>query len=114
MVPLDGSDLAERALPAAERLAAAIGATLHLVRVVDVPQEFKAALGPVYLPSTIYEDLMTRETEAATADLGVVRERVTGEAHVTARAKQLPGDTAETPLGYERDAGRPARRGRRR
>jgi nucleotide-binding universal stress UspA family protein len=105
MVPLDGSDLAERALPAAERLAAATGATLHLVRVVDVPQELKAALGPVYLPGTLYEELMTRETEAATAYLGAVRERVTGEAHVMARAKQLAGDTAETLLGYERDAG---------
>lgn len=35
MVPLDGSALAERALPCAERVAAASGATLHLVRVAS-------------------------------------------------------------------------------
>src|SRR5436305_1836440 len=54
MVPLDGSALAERALPCAERLARASGATLHavlaglegiavrevtLLRVIAAPQE---------------------------------------------------------------------------
>jgi len=37
LVPLDGSDRGERALPVAARLAEATGATLHLVRVVEPP-----------------------------------------------------------------------------
>ncbi len=36
VVPLDGSELAERALPEAEKLAGLSGAPLHLIRVVDV------------------------------------------------------------------------------
>jgi nucleotide-binding universal stress UspA family protein len=35
VVPLDGSDLAERAMATAEGLSRALGAPLHLVRVVD-------------------------------------------------------------------------------
>ena len=35
VVPLDGSKLAERALPESERLARLIGAPIHLVRVID-------------------------------------------------------------------------------
>src|SRR5436853_582850 len=46
MVPLDGSELAERALPCAERLAVAAGATLHLVRIVEPPA------WPAYVPLT--------------------------------------------------------------
>lgn len=37
VVPLDGSDIAEQALPPAEELARATGATMHLVRVVEFP-----------------------------------------------------------------------------
>jgi nucleotide-binding universal stress UspA family protein len=36
VVPLDGSELAEQALPAAEELARLRGAPLHLIRVVDL------------------------------------------------------------------------------
>ncbi|MGI8476547.1 MAG: universal stress protein, partial [Thermomicrobiales bacterium] len=36
VVPLDGSRFAERALPDAERLARLTGATIHLVRFVDL------------------------------------------------------------------------------
>lgn len=36
IVPLDGSELAERALPTAEKLAHLTGASLHIVRVVDL------------------------------------------------------------------------------
>ena len=86
LVPLDGSELAERALPAAERLATATGATLHLVRAVGVPQTLEAAHGPTYLPGDIYEDLIAWETEAARAYLAAARERVAGESRVTARA----------------------------
>ena len=37
VVPLDGSDLAEQAVATAEGLARSMGATIHLLRVVDFP-----------------------------------------------------------------------------
>jgi nucleotide-binding universal stress UspA family protein len=38
VVPLDGSELAEKALPEAEQMARLTGGTVHLVRVVDLVQ----------------------------------------------------------------------------
>ena len=38
VVPLDGSDIAELAIPEAERMARLTGAPLHLIRVVDPSQ----------------------------------------------------------------------------
>jgi len=75
MVPLDGSELAERALPCAERLARLMGATLHLVRVA----------GPVFettnsaVPETETElerddaDFLVAEMRAAEAYLARAR-----------------------------------------
>ena len=46
VVPLDGSDLAEHALPTGEELARLTGAPLHLLRVVNYPiSEFSYASG---------------------------------------------------------------------
>jgi len=42
MVPLDGSELAERALRYAESLGALTSGTLHVVRVVEPPAAVKA------------------------------------------------------------------------
>jgi nucleotide-binding universal stress UspA family protein len=47
VVALDGSLLAESALPAAEKIAAALGAPIHLVRVVD-PMSIFTAFGREY------------------------------------------------------------------
>ena len=38
VVPLDGSDIAEMAIPEAERMARLTGAPLHLIRVIDLRQ----------------------------------------------------------------------------
>jgi nucleotide-binding universal stress UspA family protein len=44
LVPLDGSDLAERAIPAAARIAKAIeGSAISLVRVIRAPAEFETS-----------------------------------------------------------------------
>jgi nucleotide-binding universal stress UspA family protein len=45
LVPLDGSKVAERALPAAEELGRLMRAPLHLVRVVDPAQISASSLG---------------------------------------------------------------------
>ena len=44
LVPLDGSDLAEQAIPPAEGLARSFDATLHLVQVFSVPRELVSVL----------------------------------------------------------------------
>jgi nucleotide-binding universal stress UspA family protein len=49
VVPLDGSDLSGRALPTAEELSRAIGAPMHLVRVLDFNYPAKLADDPVDL-----------------------------------------------------------------
>jgi nucleotide-binding universal stress UspA family protein len=45
LVPLDGSAVAERALPLARRLAQSTGASLHLLRVVDLSGDWRIDAG---------------------------------------------------------------------
>jgi nucleotide-binding universal stress UspA family protein len=56
MVLLDGSGLAEQALPYAEQLVAALGGTLHLTRVVEQPAAVRAH--SVGAPVNVYEGLI--------------------------------------------------------
>jgi len=103
LVPLDGSDRGERALPVAVRLAEATDATLHLVRVVEPPAVSTAAL---YAPVNVYDDLMTAERGEAAAYLGRLRAGVdTGGGERAVRLAHPTGDVAATLLDYERDAG---------
>ena len=66
VVPLDGSELAERALPPAEEMARRFGAPLHLIRVADVTRvrfgANEAALEYAALGGELTED----EAEART------------------------------------------------
>ena len=104
MVPLDGSELAERALPCAEQLGVATGATLHLVHVVELAPPLTWPFAPAYMPGSIYDDVVAQETQQATAYLDKMRERVAaGGVHV--RTKHMVGYAAATLLDYERDAG---------
>ena len=104
LVPLDGSELAERALPCAERLGVATGATLHLVHVVELAPPLTGPFAPAYLPGSVYGDLVAQETQLATAYLDKMRERAAaGGVHV--RTEQMVGYAAATLLDYERDAG---------
>ena len=104
MVPLDGSELAERALPCAERLGVATGATLHLVHVVELMPPPTGPFALAYAPGGIHGDLVAQETQQATAYLDKMRERVAaGGVHV--RTEQMLGLAAATLLDYERDAG---------
>ena len=104
MVPLDASELAERALPCAERLGVATGATLHLVHVLELVPPPEGPFALAYAPGGIHGDLVAQETQQATAYLDKVRERVAaGGVHV--RTEQMLGLAAATLLDYERDAG---------
>src|ERR687884_1849668 len=104
LVPLDGSERAERALPCAERLGVATGATLHLVHVVELVPPPEGPFALAYAPGGIHGDLVAQETQQATAYLDKVRERVVASG-VPVRTEQMLGLAAATLLDYERDAG---------
>src|SRR5437868_1110806 len=104
MVPLDGSELAERALPCAERLGVATGAALHLVHVVELAPPLTWPFAPAYMPGSIYDDVVAQETQQATAYLDKMRERVAASG-VHVRTEHMVGYAAATLLDYERDAG---------
>jgi nucleotide-binding universal stress UspA family protein len=87
MVPLDGSDNSEKALPAATRLASAFGARMSLVRAVPwAVQAYPYSLPDAYLPQVDQEleagakkYLQRKESEVKGLDVGafVVRGPVT-------------------------------------
>lgn len=107
LVPLDGSELAERALPFAERVARATGATIHLVRVVVPPSDHELdawAADAMYIPAGYYTDMLDSETRHATAYLDRIHAQMSAIGlHV--RAAPLIGHAASTLLDYERTAG---------
>jgi nucleotide-binding universal stress UspA family protein len=72
VVPLDGSELAERALPAAEDLARLTGAPLHLVRIVEMSRLDR--YGPYGLAATraAFETVVEEEEAMAQDYLAAV------------------------------------------
>ncbi|GAC1445794.1 MAG: universal stress protein [Chloroflexota bacterium] len=100
IVPLDGSELAEQALPYAEHLAAATGATLHLVRVVEPPSAVRAhGLGA---PVNVYENVVAAQRGEATAYLDGIRSRLESEG-ITTIVATLDGYAAAALLDYARE-----------
>lgn len=76
VVPLDGSDLAEQALAAAEDLAQTMGTAMHLIRVIEFP-----ASSFTY----VYGSMMESEAVA----LQLEDERTTAEAYLQEMAQAL-------------------------
>ncbi len=69
VVPLDGSELAERALPQAEGLSRLTSAPLHLVRVVDLTRlERYGPYAPI-VPAGAFDRVLAEEREAAREEL---------------------------------------------
>ncbi len=85
LVPLDGSELAEQAIPVATALARASGAELHLMHVF-VPYAARADMPGAVLDNVGLEKQLE---EQSTEYLRVVTERVAGE---------LPGRTIADPV----------------
>lgn len=85
LVPLDGSENSERALPHAREMAKAYGATLHLLKVVSVSDELGFLQGGEagYVTTPQYRDLVDNiinsQREQAETYLGQVKSRLEGE-----------------------------------
>jgi nucleotide-binding universal stress UspA family protein len=69
MVPLDGSSLAEQALPVAARLAKATGGSLLLVQVVSLPIDYSGGLSPV---PVMTQEIVDSELQRATNYLATI------------------------------------------
>jgi nucleotide-binding universal stress UspA family protein len=95
VAPLDGSDLAEQALPIAVRLAGILGSPLHLVRAIDVDNiravihESRSGHAGPYTGET-YEDARKVAEERATSYLEAIAEPIRGQG-VTVNTELLQG-----------------------
>ena len=67
LVPLDGSEVSERALPHAQNLAAAFGARVHLLQVISLSHEYEVyhGAGEGGLTATGYSIEMAEQITAA-------------------------------------------------
>jgi nucleotide-binding universal stress UspA family protein len=89
VVPLDGSEVAEAALPYAEELAGALGASLHLITVVEREPGGLFALAP-----EIREQLAQGQLEGVTEYLATIARGLRGRGVVT------DTETVETIAGH--------------
>jgi nucleotide-binding universal stress UspA family protein len=88
VVPLDGSELAERVLSHAETLARLLGASLHLVRVVDVARvERYGAIAVEYAAL----DLLLEDERVAAREYLAATERDLGERGFTVTTELREG-----------------------
>lgn len=79
IVPLDGSELAERALPQAAELARLARASLHLVRVIDVSRLERYGAYGLALEYAALGQVVAEEEAAARQYLDEVAARLTAE-----------------------------------
>jgi nucleotide-binding universal stress UspA family protein len=97
LVPLDGSALAERALPHAGGIARATGAEVILLQVVRAP------LGDAPEAGQTEEDRAIRESVVeALSYLGKIAGKLDEEGSVKVRTEVLEGPAAEGILGFAR------------
>ena len=92
VVPLDGSEFAERALPEAEGLARLTGAPVHLLRVTDLSQFIWLGEFGIAMDVSDAEAETARETTDAAAYLLTIAERLAGSG-LTAETEVRRGQT---------------------
>lgn len=91
VVPLDGSPLAERALPVAQSLAQQLDVPVHLITAVDMTSLLPVEMLPtVAFDATLYEETLTRIQSGAEAWLKAAAQQLQG-AGVTTTWDVLPG-----------------------
>jgi nucleotide-binding universal stress UspA family protein len=91
IAPLDGSPIAEQALPHVAALAKALGAKVTLVRVVPTTAYY---MGMMDYPSSVYQELLDAEEETAGKYLGEIAARLRKEGVTIAAEKLGRGDPA--------------------
>ncbi len=94
LVPLDGSKLAESALPEAEKLARLTGAELVLVRVIDYSSRDRFSDFCLLYEYQAMANALEEERVLATAYLGDLSARLAGEGY-TVSSKLVDGIAAK-------------------
>jgi len=100
LVPLDGSPLAEQALPHAEEMARATGAEIVILRVPTIPPFL--TWGPD--PGMVMPALLNEAYEEADAYLANVARRLHARGFVVHKAPMDPGPVADAIIDYAREA----------
>jgi nucleotide-binding universal stress UspA family protein len=102
VVPLDGSDLAERALPHGEELASVMGLPLHLIRVVDVATTAGFVMTDFMYSDTLITDARQGEEAAADEYLARLNERYANRA-IRVTTERRTGSIPRELLAAARD-----------
>ncbi|MFC1999393.1 universal stress protein [Chloroflexota bacterium] len=102
LVPLDGSELGERALPYVEELAAATGAEVLLLEVVAL--QYDIALAETYTPNVgqLSEDFAKRTLANAEKYLKSIEERLS-QRGITVRSEIETGVPAERVIAHAKE-----------
>jgi nucleotide-binding universal stress UspA family protein len=80
VVPLDGSPLAEEALPTAQTLAKRLGVPIHLISAIDMMRIIPVEVTPVVaFDAAVYEETLSQLDAGATALLAEISERLAHE-----------------------------------
>jgi nucleotide-binding universal stress UspA family protein len=98
VVPLDGSELAEQALPAAEELARLSGAPIHLIRVVDLTRLERYGAYGLAVEYAGFETVAAEERQVAEQYLAEVRTRLHGRG-ATVTSEVVDGTTTRVLVG---------------
>ncbi len=104
LLPVDGSALAEAALPYAKELARRFDATLHLVRVAETPEIYSLLSVPAGAPASaeVLNQLAEQLIEAATTYVNELAERLRSEG-LRVETHVLEGIAPEQLLAFERE-----------
>ncbi len=107
LVPLDGSELAERALPVAQSIAQSSNATIHLVQVVSrLPEAEAGRSGDSFQAAELERDAARRLVEARITRGKEYVDRVAAQlkkAGIEVATALLEGGAAENIVNYTRE-----------
>jgi nucleotide-binding universal stress UspA family protein len=98
VVPLDGSELAEQALPAAEELARLSDAPLHLIRVVDLARLERYGAYGLAVEYAGFDMVATEERQVAEQYLAEMATKL-GERGATVTTEIVDGPTTRVLVG---------------
>lgn len=104
LLPVDGSTLAEAAVPYATELARRFDATIHLVRVAETPEIYSLLSVPAGAPTSaeVLNQLAQQLVETATSYVNELAERLRSEG-LRVDAHVLEGIAPEQLLAFERE-----------